>query len=153
MTVHAAAPAPNVREAVPFLRVTDMARALRFYVDGLGFVVKQRWTPAGEIRWCLLTLGGASLMLQSLVDDDGRDLRPPTPLGLGVRVCFMCADALRIHDEAVARGLTPREPFVGNGLWVTTFEDPDGYVLDFESPTDVAEDTTLSAWRAGQPAS
>lgn len=34
---------------------------------------------------------------------------------------------------------------MGNGLWVTSVQDPDGYRLDFESPTDVAEETVYSA--------
>ena len=41
--------------------------------------------------------------------------------------------------ERVQAGAT--RPFVGNGLWVTTVVDPDGYRLDFESPTEEAEET------------
>jgi hypothetical protein len=33
---------------------------------------------------------------------------------------------------------------VGNGLWVTSVKDPDGYLLDFESPTDTPEETVYS---------
>jgi hypothetical protein len=36
------------------------------------------------------------------------------------------------------------EPQVGNSMWVTSLRDPDGYRLDFESTTDVPEDTKLS---------
>ena len=56
----------------------------------------------------------------------------------------MCADAIAIYQQAIARGLTPARPYVGNNLWVTSFVDPDGYRLDFESPTDVAEGTVHS---------
>jgi hypothetical protein len=56
----------------------------------------------------------------------------------------MCADALAIYHDAKARGLSPAQPYVGNHLWVTSFVDPDGYRLDFESPTDVAEGTTYA---------
>ncbi len=31
---------PNVQQAVPFFRVASIEDSLRFYVDGLGFVVK-----------------------------------------------------------------------------------------------------------------
>ena len=34
-------------------------------------------------------------------------------------------------------------PFVGNGMWVTSLRDPDGYSVEFESQTDVSEDTTF----------
>lgn len=132
----------NVREAVPFFGVTDMARSLRFYVDGLGFRVDDKWEPEGTIRWCRLQLGGAGLMLQEYI------IPPPPNLGSGVSVCFMCTDAIAIYREAVSRGLAPKEPFVGNQLWVTSFTDPDGYRVDFESPTDAPEEMTLSAWEA-----
>jgi hypothetical protein len=31
-------------------------------------------------------------------------------------------------------------------MWVVAFPDPDGYRLDFESPTDVPEETMYSEW-------
>jgi hypothetical protein len=46
-----------------------------------------------------------------------------------------------VYHAALARGLTPSRPFVGNGLWVVSLTDPDGYRLDFESPTDAPEGT------------
>jgi hypothetical protein len=46
----------------------------------------------------------------------------------------------------VQHGLKPNEPFVGNNMWVVTIKDPDGYNLDFESPTDVPEETKYSDW-------
>jgi hypothetical protein len=69
---------------------------------------------------------------------------PAGLLGQGVSICFMCADAIAIYHDAIANGLAPARPYVGNGLWVTSFTDPDGYRLDFESPTDVPEETILA---------
>lgn len=141
-------PVARVGEVVPFFRVTDLARSLRFYVDGLGFRIERRWEPAGVLRWCSLRLGDAALMLQSFVCDDGSDLRPSEPLGTGVSLCLYCDDALAAYDALRARGVEAAEPFVGNGLWVVSLLDPDGYRIDLESPTDVAEDTTLTEHRA-----
>ncbi len=59
-------------------------------------------------------------------------------------ICFLCADALAIYREVTARGIAASKPFVGNGLWVTSLTDPDGYRIEFESPTDVPEDTVYS---------
>lgn len=128
---------PNVKQAVPFFMVTDMAASLRFYVAGLGFSMTHNWVPADHIEWCWLELGGAALMLQEY--RPGK--RPDGPLGQGVSVCFMCADAVQIYHELRARGVDVQRPFVGNGLWVTSVKDPDGHQLDFESPTDVPEET------------
>jgi hypothetical protein len=58
-----------------------------------------------------------------------------------VSVCFICEDALALYHEAKTRGLEPSRPFVGNGMWVTSFTDPDGHRLEFESITDVPEET------------
>jgi catechol 2,3-dioxygenase-like lactoylglutathione lyase family enzyme len=129
----------NLTQSVPFFLVDDMAAAIAFYVDGLGFEIKSKWTPddPSRIRWCWLGAGGAALMLQEYAP-------PRTQTGVrgeGVSVCFMCRDALAIYRGALAKGLSAKRPFVGNNLWVVSFTDPDGYRIDFESPTDVAEDT------------
>ncbi len=123
----------QVMQVVPLLGVSDMAASLRFYVDGLGFARTRSWTPDGELRWCWLELGGAALMLQSRVE--------PVPDRAGMSICLLCSDAIAIYQQLRARGVAATRPFVGNGLWVTSVTDPDGYRLDFESPTDVAEDT------------
>jgi hypothetical protein len=139
-----AAVTSNVKQAVPFFNVTDIDTSLRFYVDGLGCVMTQQWVPEGRVRWCWLTLGDAALMLQEYWRDGRPAGAPDGPLGQGVSICFMCADATAIYRELVARGIAAQRPFVGNGLWVTSVSDPDGYRLDFESPTDVPEDTIYS---------
>jgi len=135
---------PNVRRAVPFFNVKDIEASLRFYVDGLGFRITRRWEPDGRIRWCWLELGQVAVMLQEYWKDGRPGGWPMGPLGQGVSICFVCADAIAVYHDSRARGLKPARPFVGNNLWVTSFTDPDGYRLDFESPTDVPEDTVYS---------
>ncbi len=110
-----------------------MEASLRFYIDGLGFKRTNQWIVDDKIRWCWLQLGGASLMLQEYRDGDSRFAA--AKLGLGVSVCFQCRDAIAIYRETRTRGLQAQTPFVGNGLWVTAFHDPDGYNVDFESLT------------------
>ncbi len=127
----------TLRLAVPFFRVADMAAALRFYVDGLGFVKAREWTPQGVTEWCWLERDGVAVMLQ--VYREGR--APAEPRGAGVTICFQCADALALYREFTRRGLSPQRPFVGNGLWVVMLTDPDGYRMEFASPTDVPEET------------
>ena len=134
----------NVQQAVPFLMVTDIARSLKFYIEGLGFRKTKEWVPNGKLQWCWLELGGAALMLQEF----RQDRVPAGRLGDGVSVCFQCRDALELHQDFTARGIPTKEPFVGNNMWVTCLSDPDGYKLDFESPTEAPEEITLSEWKA-----
>ena len=139
-----ASDAPNVRQAVPFFNVRDIEASLRFYVEELGFTITRRWDPDGRIRWCWLERDLVAVMLQEYWKDGRPGGWPAGPLGRGVSICFMCADAIAVYHDSRARGLNPSRPFVGNNLWVTSFTDPDGYRLDFESPTDVPEDTIYS---------
>jgi lactoylglutathione lyase len=139
----------NVKQAVPFFGVTNMEDSLRCYVDGLGFKMKRWWIPDqadghykhdGRIRWCWLELGEAAIMLQEF----SPERQPTEPLGTGVNVCFQCEDALALHREFKSRGIqTQSRPFVGNRLWVVPVIDPDGYRMEFSSPTDAPEETEL----------
>lgn len=45
----------NVKQAVPFFRVSNMEASVRFYVEGLGFEITRKWTPDGTLRWCGLS--------------------------------------------------------------------------------------------------
>jgi uncharacterized glyoxalase superfamily protein PhnB len=137
----------NVKQAVPFFGVTNMEASLRFYVQGLGFEMKNSWipdradnNPDARIRWCWLQLGNASLMLQEFLPEK----RPNETLGVGTSICFNCEDALALYREFKSRGIqTRKRPFVGNNLWVVPLTDPDGYGIEFESPTDAPEESEL----------
>lgn len=137
----------NVKQAVPFFGVTHMESSLRFYVDGLGFKIKHQWipdraedNPDGRIRWCWLELGDAAIMLQEFWPGG----RPKEMLGTGIHVCFTCGDALALYREFKSRGIQTRQrPFVGNRLWVVPVTDPDGYRIEFASPTDAPEESEL----------
>lgn len=130
----------NVRQAVPFFSVSSMERSLRFYIDGLGFAIKNKWIDEGNLRWCWLELGDAALMLQEFKREGQDSWNPEGKVGVGVSICFQCRDALSIYREVRTRGLLPKRPFVGNAMWVVNFNDPDGYKLSFESSTDAPEE-------------
>lgn len=136
--------AANVKQAVPFFMVEDMQKSLRFYVDGLGFEITHRWEPDGKLQWCMMRLGDTDLMLQEFWKDGHNSGRPDGKLGQGVSICFVCEDALAIYRDIKSRGIESKTPFVGNAMWVVSVTDPDGYRLDFESSTDVPEETVLS---------
>ena len=132
---------PNLRLAVPFFMVRDMVVSLEFYVEKLGFKITNQWMPRGKIEWCWLERDKVSIMLQ-----ESREEKFDGINGHGVSTCFQCADALALYHEFTEKGIEIKEPFVGNGLWVVCFADPDGYKLDFESNADAPEETTYSEW-------
>ena len=141
----------NVKQAVPFFGVSNMESSLRFYVDGLGFKMKRWWIPDqadgqddyksdGRIRWCWLELGEAAIMLQEFLPER----QPKETLGSGLNVCFQCEDALALYREFKSRGIqTLKRPSVGNRLWVVPVTDPDGYRMEFSSPTDAPEESVF----------
>ena len=131
----------NIKQVVPFFRVTSMEQSLSYYTAGLGFTIKNKWIPEEKIRWCWLERDGSALMLQEFS-------KPPEgKVGIGVSLAFQCEDALALYREFTSRGLEASEPQVGNNMWVTCLTDPDGYRLEFESPTNVPEETRLSEVR------
>ena len=136
----------NVEQAVPFFRVTSMETSLRFYVDGLGFQMMRKWTPDGDgkVRWCWLQHGNAAIMLQEFRKEGPDSWVPDGELGVGVSISFQCKDALALYKDFKSRKIDAKRPFVGNAMWVTSVQDPDGYNLEFESLTDVPEETVFS---------
>ena len=132
---------PNVKQAVPFFRVSNMEASLRYYIDGLGFKMTKKWIDEGQLRWCWLEIGNAALMLQEFKREGQDSWAPEGKVGVGVSICFICEDALAIYHEVTSRGIQAPAPVVGNGMWVTSLTDPDGYRIEFESSTDVPEDT------------
>jgi len=134
----------NIRLTVPFFMVRDMENSLKFYIDKLGFKVTNQWIPRDKIEWCWLERDAASLMLQQ--PRDNVLFEQAGEQGKGISICYQCVDALALYHEFTAKGVDIKEPFVGNNMWVVCFNDPDGYKLDFESPTDVPEETRYSEW-------
>lgn len=131
----------NLKQAVPFFGVKDIEASVQFYVAGLGFEMTTTWRPEGKLRWCWLQRDEVAVMLQSFVTDGPHANVPSEKLGAGVSICVMCEDAIALYQEFKSRNIEASRPFVGNGLWVTSVTDPDGYRLEFESPTTVPEGT------------
>jgi lactoylglutathione lyase len=132
----------NIQLAVPFFMVMDMEASLKFYTDKLGFTLTNQWTPRGKIEWCWLQRDSVSLMLQEPRDKEKFNVEK----GKGVSICFQCKDALALYNEFKLKEVEMNEPFVGNNMWVVSLVDIDGYRLDFESPTDVPEETKYGEW-------
>ena len=148
ITIHKdAAFAPNVKQAVPFFMVTDIEASLRFYVDGLGFVVTKEWRPEkahGRIQWCWLELGTAAVMLQEYWREGSSGGAPEGPLGQASQSAS-CA-----RTQSPCTMLSPREESPpADRLLEMVCGSPRRrirtvYRLDFESPTDAPKETVYS---------
>src|SRR5271167_4990761 len=101
---------PNVQQAVPFFGVKNIAESIRYYVEGLGFQMTNKWIDQGELRWCWLQLGGAALMLQEIRKERVADVLGAGKPGAGVSICFQCQDALEIYRDVISRGIQTAEP-------------------------------------------
>ncbi|MBT7858730.1 MAG: hypothetical protein HN712_00410 [Gemmatimonadetes bacterium] len=123
---------------VPLLSVSDLARSITFYTDGLGFELVARFEQADA---CWLQRDEVVVALQ-------QESAAPERRGQGVSIFHLCDDAVSLFREFCVRQVSPSEPTVGNRMWVTGVRDPDGYRLSFESPTDAEEEKTLSAVEA-----
>ena len=132
------APLANIKQALPFMMVKDIASSLQFYSDGLGFQ-KIKYTLNGDrVVWCQLQRGGAVLSLQE------NSTKIPEELALkctGMSVCIQCNDTMALYHEFTAKGLRPTKPYLDTHTWIMLLKDPDGYLLSFESFSGYVPDT------------
>src|SRR5580765_3980115 len=96
---HEGAIASNIKQAVPFFRVTNMEKSLKFYIEGLGCVMTHKWVDEGKIRWCWLRLGESAIMLQEFKTQGHDSWKPSGKLGEGISICFLCENAISLYSE------------------------------------------------------
>ncbi|QDV49624.1 VOC family protein [Gimesia fumaroli] len=127
---------PAIQELVPLLYVEDASRSTEFYCDQLGFEMKLKWEPEGNLAWCRLERGNAALMLQlACPDEDGTAAERCK----GVGFFFLCDDAQAVYEELSSRGLTLEPPQVAfYGMNQLFMKDPDGYQLCFQNQVELA---------------
>lgn len=107
-----------IENIVPILRVDDLERSQRYYVDVLGFSLD--WAHP---RMISVSRAGKGLMLS--LQHQGQ---------AGTWVWIGCEDAEALHSELKSRGAVIRDA-PQNFEWAYEFqvEDPDGHVLRFGS--------------------
>jgi catechol 2,3-dioxygenase-like lactoylglutathione lyase family enzyme len=108
------------------LTVDDLERSLRFYVDGLGFTVAERWEEEGRLLGVMLVAGSCSLGLSQDDWAKGRD----RVKGAGIRIWITTdQDLNELAEHAKAAGITlDSEPApLPWGPMAFAVTDPDGF--------------------------
>ena len=129
---HAEPESLRLRSLMPSLTVDDVEESHRFYVDGLGFTVQEKWEEEGKLLGLMLVAGSCRLGLSQDDWSKGRDRKK----GVGFRVWAETAqdlDALaeRLREHGVEHEGPKDEPWGARTLTVT---DPDGYKLTLTPP-------------------
>lgn len=119
----------RLRSLTPSMTVDDLERSLRFYEDGLGFTVEERWEDGGELKGVMLLAGECRLGLSQDDWAQGRD----RDKGIGFRIWAETAqelDALaeRLREHGIAHEGLKEESWGDRSLTVV---DPDGFKLSF----------------------
>jgi catechol 2,3-dioxygenase-like lactoylglutathione lyase family enzyme len=120
------------------LQVFDMRKSVWFYCDTLGFELLQKHEPEGHLYWAMLKLGGATIMLNSMYEDEDR---PPQPDPNRVTThrdttpYFSCPNVDEAYEHLRAKRIDVKPPKVAYyGMKQLSLADPDGYELCFQQP-------------------
>ncbi|HVT61157.1 MAG TPA: VOC family protein [Thermoanaerobaculia bacterium] len=107
------------------LTVGDLERSIHFYVEGLGFSVKERWERDGRLMGVMLLAGTCELGLSQDDWAKGRD----RVKGVGVRLYAETAQSLEvIATRAREHGIAVQGPKMASwGVRMVEVEDPDGF--------------------------
>ena len=121
---------PEIGEISPFFIVHNLARALSFYRDRLGFEVTFEG-PADDPFFGIVRRGGAMIMFKDLGVDPVPNYRRDPAFSWDAYVDVPDPDALAA--EFASRNVDFAEPLKDNddGLRGFVVKDPDGYGLYF----------------------
>ena len=127
----------DIRGLAPLFEVFDMPASLAFYRDKLGFRVTGDSGQGDESGWVMLELGGATLMLNTMYEDNFQ--RPPMPDAARVAahhdtcIYFSCPDVDGVYEYLLGNGIKANPPSIAPyGMKQLYLSDPDGYNLCFQ---------------------
>ena len=122
----------------PLLQVYDMPTAVRFYRDLLGFELVNQSRDGEEFDWCLLSRGGAEIMLNTMYESEHRPSQPDanrTAAHTDTGLYFACRELDSAYEHLRANGVRLEPPRLAPyGMRQLSFRDPYGYGICFQWP-------------------
>jgi predicted enzyme related to lactoylglutathione lyase len=117
---------PPLRANMISIGVTDMDRSIRFYTETLGLSMAG---PRGEVT--MIRAGEVTIVLNKPL---GRSAG--NAIAGAVEIIFSVESVSGVETQLAARGctFTIRAHEVTQGLWASTFIDPDGHKLTLLGP-------------------
>jgi uncharacterized glyoxalase superfamily protein PhnB len=124
----------QAKSLMPTLTVNDLDRSIRFYTEGLGFELGEKFEENGEMKGAMINAGGATLGISQDDFAKGRDRTK----GIGMRLYLETdQDIEALAGKAKAAGITLNDgpgplPWGPIGFTVT---DPDGFKMTISNPS------------------
>lgn len=117
----------RLRDLSVGLTVNDLDRSLRFYTEGVGFTVTQRWERDGTLHGVMLVAGGCELAINQDDWAKGRD----RVKGVGFRIYAETAQDLDAMAARMrAHGVEVQGPQTASwGARTIGITDPDGFKI------------------------
>jgi len=118
----------------PFLIVRDVAAALAFYSDRLGFEITFQGPTADDLFFGIVRRGGAMIMLKDVGVDPLPNYKRDVKKGVARWDAYLCVpDPDALAAEFASRKVEFSEPLkdIHDGLGGFELKDADGYVLFF----------------------
>jgi len=116
----------QAKDVIPSLTANDLTKSLRFYTEGLGFEITDRYDVEGRLQGAMLKAGGAVLGISQDDFKKGRDRTKGVGMGLHIETD---QDIVALAEKAKAAGIVLTSgpeplPWGPMGFTVT---DPDGF--------------------------
>ena len=124
----------QAKSLMPTLTVNDLGKSIRFYTEGLGFELGEKFEENGEMKGAMVNAGDAVLGISQDDFAKGRDRTK----GIGMRLYLETdQDIEALAGKAKAAGITLNEgpgplPWGPIGFTVT---DPDGFKMTISNPS------------------
>jgi len=122
---------PDFLDAVPSIRVSDMARSLQFYQDVLGFRSEWLW-PFDRLTKTHVSMRRGAVKLFLTYDPSPNSATMPPTTSAAIFVSHLSVLHAELKESAAKFGIVIDEPKIFPwGLAEIHVRDPDGHVIRF----------------------